>query len=191
MYAHLLKNSSFSFQDYSIVPLREQDILRIKDWRNAQLDVLRQKRELTNEDQVQYYDNTIKQTFIHPTPSQMLFSFLQSYDCIGYGGITNIDWESKRTELSFLLDTVRANTPTIYVKEFSIFITLIKQLIFDDLQFNRVFTETYDIRPLHISILENNGFVFEGRLRHHVMINGELVDSLFHGFIKEQYVNKK
>jgi len=176
---------------YILTPLREQDIFRIKDWRNAQLDVLRQKSELTNEDQERYYHNIVKPTFTHPAPTQMLFSFLLNTECIGYGGITNIDWESKRVELSFLLDNKRVFIDTVYINEFSIFIALIKQLVFDDLLFNRIFTDTYDIRPLHISILEKNGFLFEGRMRQHVVINGKFVDSLIHGFLREQYDLKK
>lgn len=188
MYSYLLKKTEFSYRDYSIVPLREQDILSIKDWRNAQLDVLRQKRELTNEDQEQYYHKIVQPTFTHPAPLQILFSYLLNGECIGYGGITNIDWDSKRVELSFLLDNNRVTDNEVYEKEFSIFITLIKQLVFDELQFNRIYTETYDIRSFHISILEKNGFVFEGRMRQHIMIDGVFVDSLLHGFTKEQYL---
>lgn len=191
MYSHLLKKTDFSFLTYKIVPIREQDILSIKEWRNAQLDILRQKRKLTNDDQKRYFDNIVKPTFIHPSPSQMIFSYLLDYNCIGYGGITNIDWESKRVELSFLLDNKRSINNSIYEKEFSIFINLIKQLVFDELKFNRIFTETYDIRPFHVSILEKNDFLFEGRMRQHVLINNRFVDSLLHGFIKEQYDNKK
>lgn len=188
MYTSLLKRTEFSYRDYSIVPLREYDILSIKDWRNAQLYVLRQKNELTNEDQEKYYHKIIQPTFTQPLPLQMLFSYLLNSKCIGYGGVTNIDWESKRVELSFLLDNNRVTDNAVYGKEFSIFITLIKQLVFDELQFNRIYTETYDIRSFHISILEKNGFVFEGRMRQHVMIDGAFVDSLLHGFTKEQYL---
>jgi RimJ/RimL family protein N-acetyltransferase len=173
--------------DYSIIPLREQDIFDIKEWRNAQLDFLRQREPLTHDEQSRYYRYVVSPSFTDTAPAQMLFSFLLNSVCIGYGGITNINWESKRTELSFLLDTHRAADPDVYVKEFSVYLTLTKQLVFRRLQFNRIFTETYDIRPLHVSVLENNGFVQEGRMRQHVYIKGRFVDSLIHGFTKEQY----
>jgi RimJ/RimL family protein N-acetyltransferase len=191
MYSHLLQKSEFLLQNYSIAPLREQDITSIKEWRNAQLDVLRQKRQLSDQDQIRYYNDIVKPTFIDPSPTQMLFSFLLDNECIGYGGITNIDWESERTELSFLLDNTRVPSSATYTKEFSIFISLIKQLVFDTLNLNRIFTETYDVRPLHVSILEKNGFILEGRARKHIKINGKFVDSLIHGYLKEQYVNSK
>ena len=71
------------------------------------------------------------------------------------------------------------------------FIRLIKKVLFEDLNFNRIFTETYDIRPHHISILEKNGFQLEGRMREHIQINNKFVDSLIHGFLKEYYHAQK
>jgi len=178
------------FMEYSITALREKDIFDIKDWRNAQMNILRQNRELTNDEQFRYFTEVVKPTFKEPNPQLMLFSFLLKKDCIGYGGLTNINWVSKRAELSFLLDPARIKDESVYEKEFSIFLSLMKRLVFEGLQFNRIFTETYDIRPMHISILEKNGFTPEGRFREHVLINGKFVDSLLHGFIKENYVAK-
>jgi len=37
---------------------------------------------------------------------------------------------------------------------------------------------------LHVSILEKNGFVQEGRMRQHVIIKGTFHDALIHGIIK-------
>ena len=174
--------------NYQLIPLREQDIFDIKTWRNAQMDVLRQNHELTNEEQLQYFHEVIKPTFTEQKPNQMIFSFLLEEICIGYGGLTNIDWKSKRAELSFLLNPARVANNVVYEKDFSTFLTLIKRLAFEELQFHRIFTETYDIRPLHIAVLEKNGFVMEGRIRQHVLIGSQMVDSLLHGFIKKQYV---
>ena len=189
-YSHF-KISKSEAGEYCITPLREKDIFKIKEWRNAQMDFLRQKSPLTDKEQEDYYRKVIKPEFSHPAPSQILFSFLKNGECIGYGGITNIDWESKRTELSFLLNNKRAWVNSVYDKEFSIFLSLIKQLVFEKLQFNRIFTETFDIRPFHISILEKNGFIPEGRMHQHVFLKGKFVDSLIHGFTKEQYAAEK
>ncbi|MNC80618.1 hypothetical protein D3C75_1334820 [compost metagenome] len=62
-----------------------------------------------------------------------------------------------------------------------------KKVTFDTLQFNRLFTETFDIRPLHISILEKCGFQYEGRMKQHAYVAGALVDSILHGYLKEFY----
>jgi RimJ/RimL family protein N-acetyltransferase len=182
-----LSNNEFHLGDYSVVALRAEDIIAIKNWRNAQMDVLRQKNILTDEGQIRYYEEVVKPSFVQDQPKMVLFSYLENNNCIGYGGLTNIDWESKRIELSFLIDHKRKNDSDLYKKDFSNFIALIKRIVFEEMYFNRIFTETYDIRPLHISILEENGFRLEGRLKEHVVINGKYVDSLVHGFIKEYY----
>ena len=70
-----------------------------------------------------------------------------------------------------------------YKQQLSAYLTLLKQSAFDDLGLHRLWTESYDIRPLHIATLEAQGFVFEGRLQDHEWINGAYVDTLFHGCV--------
>jgi RimJ/RimL family protein N-acetyltransferase len=182
-----LNKNRFEFENYSVVPFREEDKFRIKEWRNQQMDVLRQKQLLTDKDQENYYTNFILPSFSQEQPRILLFSFLENEQCIGYGGLTNIDWESKRIELSFLVDHHRATKSDVYVTDFTAFITLMKKIVFEELNFNRIFTETYDLRPLHIRILEQNGFELEGRMKEHIRINGVFTDSLIHGYIKKYY----
>jgi RimJ/RimL family protein N-acetyltransferase len=181
----ILNNNTYKIEQYSIVPIRKEDILFIKKWRNEQMTILRQKKLLTNQEQFSYYEDDVVQSFSQVNPKNILFSYLYSDRCIGYGGLTNIDWLSKRAEISFLLDTKRVTDPALYEIEFTIFITFMKKVVFDDLNFNRIFTETYAFRQGHISILEKNGFRFEGRMKQHVMIKGKFVDSLLHGFLRE------
>ncbi len=183
----VLNTNEFVLNNYSLVPLRHDDIFFIKEWRNAQMNILRQNKILTDTDQENYFNQSILPTFSQSNPKQILFSFLESKKCIGYGGLTNIDWESKRAEMSFLVDNERSKNKETYTNDFTSFIKLIKIVTFNELKFNKLFTETFNIRPLHISILEANGFVFEGRMKQHIIINGKFVDSLIHGFLKEYY----
>ncbi len=92
-----------------------------------------------------------------------------------------------RAEVSFLVSDSINQERTLYHKVFSEFISLIKEIAFIDLSLNRLFTETYNIRPFHISILEKNDFQLEGRMRSHIIINKKRVDSLIHSFLKENY----
>ncbi|NLU94400.1 GNAT family N-acetyltransferase [Chitinophaga sp. Ak27] len=183
-YACLTKQV-YNFDDYTILPLRLIDKQDIMNWRNAQMDVLRQNRVLTIEDQSKYFTNVIAPLFTQEFPQQILFSFLYKNVCIGYGGLVHITWADKRGEISFLLDNNRLSDNEQYRKEFSIFLDFMKKVAFDDLKFNRLFTETYDIRPFHIGVLENNGFLLEGRMKQHIFMNGNFCDSLIHGFLKE------
>lgn len=185
-----LPKNTYSTHSYNLVSLRKQDISMIKEWRNAQLEVLRQKNLLTDQDQENYYNNVIFPTYQQRFPHQILFSILQNNLCIGYGGLVHISWEDKRAEISFLADNIRASNLDIYQKDFKNFLTIIKQIAFDELEMNRLFLETYDIRKNHIRIIENSGFVLEGRLKEHVIIDGKKVDSLIHGMVKDEYYER-
>jgi len=175
-----LKNNYCSINEYSITPIRESDMEPIRQWRNEQIDVLRQKDPISKKEQKLYYEREIKPLYEKEQPSQILFSYLLKGNLIGYGGLTNIDWHLKRAELSFLVNTKRTIDKDVYEKDFSIFLQLIKNVAFNNLSFDTIFTETYNIRPLHIKILEKNGFKLEQILKNHVLINGKYVDSLIH-----------
>jgi len=186
----VLQKNSYRQNSYQLVPLREDDLTDIMKWRNDQIDVLRQNKPLTAEDQKRYYQNAILPSYSEENPKIILFSFLLNNKCIGYGGLTNIDWPSKRAELSFLLDTARIMDEQAYTEDFTNYLDLIKTILFNDLMFNRLFTETFDIRPLHISILEAAGFKKEGQMKEHVMIKNKYVDSIIHGILRSDYVQK-
>ncbi|MEX2230701.1 MAG: GNAT family N-acetyltransferase [Cyclobacteriaceae bacterium] len=177
----------FKYGLYEVQPYRFQDLFKIKEWRNSQIDVLRQKKVLTDEDQIAYYQKIIEPSFKETHPRIILFSFLFDSELIGYGGLTNCSWEDKRSELSFLVSTIRATEEELYKNDFSAFIHLMTQVNFEILQFNRLFTETFDIRPLHITTLEKNGFVREGVMKEHVIIGGRSVDSVIHGLLRSYY----
>lgn len=191
MYTCLMHSKYQGKNGYSVQPLSEHDMLLIKEWRNAQMDVLRQNQVLTDEDQMRYYRQGVVPSYTDNETKIILFSFLQDEQLIGYGGLTNIDWAAKRAEISFLIDPTRTLHPAQYKQDFLQFLALMRTIAFCELQFNRLFTETYDIRPLHISILEQFGFRLEGRMKQHVYIRGEFVDSLLHGYLKEYWKDEK
>ncbi len=186
----ILENNNFFDDRYSLIPIRECDMEPIRIWRNAQMDILRQKNVLTFEDQKLYFDKIIKPLFQEENPTQLLFSFLKNSELIGYGGLVNISWLDKRAEMSFLVDNLRAKNKTLYKEDMTNFIKLIKQLCFDVLKFNRLFTETYVFRKYHISILESNGFIKEGIMRQHINYHGKYVDSILHSILKKELYEK-
>lgn len=178
-----LKSQIFTKDGYKLLPLRRVDIFLIMNWRNEQMTVLRQTNKITKEVQKKYYQNKILPSFSQDTPDIMLFSLLCNDVPIGYGGLTNIDWDSKRAEVSFLLDSTRAREQTTYSQDFTAFLFLLRQVAFEDLGLHRLFTETFDMRPTHVGILEKNGYILEGRMKDHVIIDGKYVDSLIHGLV--------
>jgi carbamoyl-phosphate synthase large subunit len=79
----------------------------------------------------------------------------------------------------------------MYRRDFQHFLGLMKYVVFEDLQFQRIHGETWDIRPLHVAILEDQGFQCEGRLRRHCLINGKPTDALMHGYTIEDWTLAK
>lgn len=177
----------FSRYNYTLAPIREEDMELIRVWRNTQMDVLRQKNEISKEEQNRYFHKIIKPLFTKQHPPQLLFSFFENSKLIGYGGLVNISWIDKRAEMSYLAETQRAKNNLQYENDMINFIFMIKQLCFYELNFNRLFTETYEFRKYHISILEKADFHKEGRMRQHIYLKGKYYDSILHSILKTEY----
>ncbi|MBA2369553.1 MAG: GNAT family N-acetyltransferase [Candidatus Protochlamydia sp.] len=185
-YSKLTKTIYGDPQSYQMTAIREKDMEDIRVWRNAQIEVLRQKTSISEESQKIYFSNAVIPTFSQKEPQQMLFSFLFQEDCIGYGGLTNIDWEAKRAEVSFLVDPKRIN-PLQYAKDYQQFLSLLCFIAFNELKFHRLFTETFAFRKEHQKILEDFGFKKEGILRDHVWKQHQWYDSIMHGLLTGEY----
>lgn len=176
-----LKKQITIMEGYSIAPVQREDIEAIRNWRNQQMTVLRQAAEITKHEQKAYFSQKIWSQVESNEPSEILLGLLLDDKLIGYGGLVNISWEHKRAEVSFLSATDRARVSTLYSEDFVTFLTLIKILATDQLRLNRLFSETYDFRKFHISLLESAGFVKEGALREHTLLDGKPLDSIMHG----------
>lgn len=163
-----------------ILSLRRRDLLPIMEWRNEQMVILRQAEPLTLTGQKKYYETAIQPTFTEDRPRQILVSYLHDGALIGYGGLTNIDWSEKSAEVSFLLETRRSEDIALHCDDFRHYLALLMELAFDHLSLERLHSETYDIRPHHVEILEKMGFEPRGRLAGHATIGGRPVDSLLH-----------
>jgi len=175
-----LNRSEYNYGDYKLLSVRPEDIESIRLWRNAQMNVLRQDYEITPESQVQYYAQEIWPAMKDECPRQLLFSFLYEQSLIGYGGLVYLDWRVRKAEVSVLFD-LSQRSEDLYREQLCAYLTLLKDVAFNGLGLHRLWTESYDIRPLHIAVLEEQNFVFEGRLREHEWIDGSYVDTLFHG----------
>ena len=183
-----LPQAEYHHDAYRLVPIRYNDREPIRAWRNAQLDVLRQAAPLTSEQQDAYFQRIVLPLFEQEKPGQLLFSLLHNDELVAYGGLVHISWADLRAEVSFLVDPARAAAPAAYRQDFRAHLRLLGQVAFKGLKFNRLFTETYDIRPAHIAILEETGFQLEGRLRQHIQLaTGTFTDSLMHGQLAADY----
>jgi RimJ/RimL family protein N-acetyltransferase len=166
---------------FSLIPVQDPHIEPIRVWRNDQIDVLRQVAPIEKYQQVEYFQNNIWTSMSEKDPKNILLSYLENDKLIGYGGLVNIAWEHQRAEVSFLVNTPLARDLSAYNQRFAVFLKLLKQVAFRQLEFRKLFTETYEFRFNTIQVLEENNFVLEGRLRAHVIVNGGAVTSLIHG----------
>jgi carbamoyl-phosphate synthase large subunit len=186
---HCLAKERYVEGDYALTTIREEDILPIRQWRNDQREVLRQKHVLTEQEQTQYFASKIWPSLAEPQPSQILMSFLQRGQCIGYGGLVHLDWEDRHAEVAFLLETSRnANLP-LFREELRIFLRLLAQLALEDLALHKLTTEAYDLRPYLIEEFEKFGFRYQGRLEQHRFLQGQWRAAVQHALFKNDYQN--
>lgn len=162
--------------------LEYEDLEPIRKWRNQQTNVLRQKKLLTKEDQKKYWNH------IQTNKSQRLFSIISPENkLLGYCGLTNIHEDHSRAELSFLLDTSIQEGSQKYSEIFYEVLKMLCKYGFEELKLNRLFSETYEFRKKHISVIEKAGFTKEGELESHVYIDGKYHNSLLHSIIINEY----
>ena len=172
---------------YEIESIRLEDAELIRQWRNEQISALRQSRELSMDDQALYFREHVMPEFDSPYPEKILVRFTLKGSLIGYGGIVHINWADRRGEVSFLLETNRANDHKKYAKEIKIFLKMLSEMAFIYLGFNKLTTESYNHRLFHVEAIENFGFRREGVLRKHTMINGQWIDSIIASLLKEDF----
>ena len=166
---------------YQLRPIHWNDRDAIREWRNAQIDVLRQVNPLSANEQDSYFTNVVLPQLTQEQPEQILFAFLEDSQLVGYGGFVHIVWSDRCAEVSFLTDIGRTEQH-IFSQDWSEYLDLLVQLA-QRIGFNKLTTETYGIRTELIEILENFGFTQEGILRDHHRINGEPVDSFAHAYL--------
>jgi RimJ/RimL family protein N-acetyltransferase len=180
-----LPQKTYKSEEYVYEAVQHEDIESIRQWRNEQMDVLRQTHAIGREEQIEYFKNNVWPEMGKDQPDKILLSIKSNGKLIGYGGLVNISWTNLRGELSFLIDSNRINNRNIYHKDMEYFIIMIKDLSFKTLSLNRLFTETFSFRKDQISILEDFGMDIEGVLKSSYKINGKYCDSVIQSVINK------
>lgn len=170
----VLNNNTFLKDEYSIIPIRYEDRFKIMEWRNEQIDILRQDSLLTEEMQDAYFEKVVLNLFRAEYPSQILFSYLKNDQIIGYGGLVHIDWKNKNAEISFLLDP-SLNSTEFYNVAFECFLDLIEETA-KNIELHKIYTYGYDLADYRFFPLINKNFILEAILNEQVLINETLID---------------
>ena len=173
-----LKTNIFELNGFSLVPIREQDKFMIMQMRNEQIYHLRQNKLLTAQDQNNYFSNVVSKLFVDEQPNQILFSFLENGIFIGYGGLVHINWVDKNAEISFIMKTELENE--YFSKYWSIYLQLIEQVAFEELNLHKIFVYAFDLRPYLYDTLEENNFIKEAELKEHSYYNNQFINVVIH-----------
>ena len=147
-------------------------------WRNEQIYHLRQNKPLDKETQDKYFDIVVSKLFEKENPEQILFSYLENGVCIGYGGLVHINWLDKNAEISFIMNTKLEELH--FNKHWKIFLGLLEISAFESLNFHKIFTHAYNIRPKLFEILIECKYTNEAILHEHVFIDNVYHDVLIH-----------
>lgn len=147
-------------------------------WRNEQIYHLRQHKPLTKNAQNSYFKSVISKLFSLKHPDQLLFSYLHKGKCIGYGGLVHINWIDKNAEISFIMDTILDKTE--FDIHWTIFLELIEQVAFEELNFHKIFVFAFDVRPHLYLVLQKNGYLMDATLKQHCFVNGTFKDVLIY-----------
>lgn len=181
---HCLSQQIYRQNSFALVPIRMEDRYAIMHWRNEQIYHLRQSKPLTKADQDHYFNNFIKPQFSEVNPNQILFSFLENDQCIGYGGLVHIDWESKNAEISFILKT--SLEKRLFTELWNKYLNMIENVAFKELKFHKIYVYAFDLRPALYKILKQNNFMEEARLKDQKLVeNNRYVDVLIYSKINQ------
>ena len=184
-----LSGHFFESGTYQLVPLRDEDKYLIRQWRNEQIYHLRQSHPLTVEAQEAYFATTVSALFEQVQPSQLLFSLLKEGQLVAYGGLVHINWADKYAEISFLMNT---NLEKDFFEEFWYnYLQLIEEVGFTEVNFHKLFTYAFDVRPHLYPVLEKSGFQLEARLKEHCFFDGRFIDVLIHSKLNRRLTFRK
>ena len=169
--------------------MREEYLERIMNWRNSQMPILRQNRPLTMYNQHKWYKT------ISSDEKQIIFGVVHypndgEEQLIGYCGLTNINFKNRTAEISFLVSPERLTNIKTYASDFTSVLFMLSEYSFQTLNLNKLFTETFSFRKVHISTLLEFGFILEGKLRQHNYENGKYHDSHMHSILRQEWVER-
>jgi RimJ/RimL family protein N-acetyltransferase len=155
-----------------------EDRYMIMQWRNEQIYHLRQSEPLTVDRQDAYFENVVDKLFKQAHPNQILFSYLKNDVCIGYGGLVHINWMDRNAEISFIMNTQLEEN--FFEFHWETYLGLIEKVAFEDLDFKKIYTYAFDLRPKLYLALNESGFLNEVRLKDHCYFDGAFKDVVIH-----------
>jgi RimJ/RimL family protein N-acetyltransferase len=162
--------------------LEQPDLAQIKKWRNEQQSICRYWKQLTDDNQEDWYF-----TYSDKDSREVIFAIRYTLDdgsdvLIGYTGLVYIDWLNRRAEYSILVDL---NYHSNYDEIFQKTTDFIVDYGFNSLNLQKITTETFSHRTHQIELLEKYGFERQGVLKDHIYKDGKYWDSILHAIFRK------
>lgn len=176
-----IRQHTFSDGRFSLSPIRDEDKYTILRIRNEQMYHLRQNRPLTEADQERYFREVVDALFEVEKPTQLLFSFFDNGQFMGYGGLVHIDWNNHHAEISFVMKTELEATH--FETYWCAYLNLLEQIAFGETGLHKIYTYAYDLRPHLYVALEKSGFRKEAVLTDHCFFDGAFRNVVIHSKI--------
>jgi RimJ/RimL family protein N-acetyltransferase len=103
--------------------------------------------------------------------------------------LVHINWIDKNAEISFVMKTEMQfeNFEYFWIK----YLELIEKMAFLDLNFHKIYTYAFDIRPKLYLALEKSGFNQDARLKEHCLFNEKFIDVVMHSKINSNLKFRK
>ena len=97
--------------------------------------------------------------------------------------LVHINWSDKNAEISFIMDT--ALEKDYFRKHWSIYIDLIEQVAFGQLDLHKLFIYAFDLRPHLYSVLESKCYIREAVLKEHCLYENHFIDVVIYSKLRK------
>ena len=169
----------------SIRPITEADTDKIVKWRNAPsvMEHFIYRTALTREGHLGWFRNRVQTGEV----AQFIIVDEEAGEDVGSVYLRDIDTENKKCEYGIFIgeDSCRGKGIGSAAAKLAL------DYAFDTLGLNRVFLRVFADNTRAIKSYENAGFVYEGKFRDDVIIDGKAYDMVFMGILREDWKKVK
>jgi hypothetical protein len=111
-----------------------EEVMKVRDWRNDTMESLRTSFPLTEKMQLDFFEDVVN----NRDSCHRYYSLYHDNLFVGFGGLTNIQWENRCAEISLIIDPLsrKKNYGSLAVSE-------LLKTAFNSLNLNMVFGEVY------------------------------------------------
>jgi RimJ/RimL family protein N-acetyltransferase len=166
--------------------IEREDLAQLRAWRNAPelRRFFRQRRELSSEDQVAWFEGVVVSQGGR-SPHTLMFAICTraTGDLLGACGLCYIDWIDGTAELSVYIGQDLAYVDEALAPDAC---RILMTHAFEDLALRRLWVEVFAYDERKVKLLDALGFTREGRLRKHRFHAGAHHDSLLFGLLRAE-----